>query len=282
MTFLCFVLSLFLGTRSFVLAWKEKTRWRYAHGAATVLFVSMGVFLFFLDPSHLSLKHGIIFLLTLLLAIFFPVYRKRRISICKSLFFCMFLVLYFLNLSLSLLTYFAEDLPILKVTLTGSKRQDWFTWKNPTQALQKNKIYSYQVKLATPEGTPLSEFYLSGDLMGIRAKVLRFHPILNRLGFRNVCHIDAIYNSYKTLHRFQSLPSQGYEIPYNHSLTITCSKWIWSFWEKIYQQKAFSNLVKSATLESSYFPLVDQKGYPFKGSYWLTITDGGLSSLPAK
>ena len=38
--------------------------------------------------------------------------------------------------------------------------------------------------------------------------------------------------------------------------------------------------IKSATLESGYFPLTYANGAPFRGAYYLTVTPGGLSSVP--
>jgi hypothetical protein len=184
------------------------------------------------------------------------------------------LIFGFVHLSLALglfLTFFFfpsfnKDLPVVRLVITGEKKQEQVEWKTPSSPLQKKSLDVYEVSLETPEGENIGTFFVYGDLVAVRAKVLRWHPFLNFIGFTNLCKIDTISNSYKDVKAFNAGPHIAYEI---HERAW--HDWIWAFWESFYNLKYTSWLVQAATLESNAFPLVPH-------THVLTITDGGLSA----
>ena len=114
----------------------------------------------------------------------------------------------------------------------------------------------------------------------MKAKALRFRPVLNLIGLHNLFRIEYVYNGYTTAERFNQYPHQAHEIPAPHPILSSMQKRFWGFWDEAFYQQNDPWWIKSATLESSYFPLVNPDGTPFHGSYYLTVNPGGLSSIP--
>lgn len=191
------------------------------------------------------------------------------------LFLCCCLVI----LSLSFFNRISEDKPVLKVVLTGMKEEEWVEWKNPQEALKSAYLPTYEVRLEKPDGKLLDSFFLYGDLVGIRAKVIRFTPFLNAIGIANIYQLETVYNGYSTSLRHNAYPACA------RPLNVSSSKLqciLWNFWEKLFVQQCHSSWIKSAALESAYFPLADQHGEPICKDYLLTISAGGLSSIAVK
>lgn len=186
--------------------------------------------------------------------------------------FCCFIVLNF-----SLFNRLSEDKAILKVVLTGNEGGEEIEWKSPKEALKRTYLPTYEVRLEKPDGRLVDTFYMYGDLIGIRAKVIRFAPFLNAIGVSNLYQLEAVYNGYRTVDRHNSFPT--------HARDITLSSiqdGLWNFWERLFVQQCHCSWIKSASLESSYFPLTDLGGKPISKEYLLTITSGGLSSIAFK
>ncbi len=110
----------------------------------------------------------------------------------------------------------------------------------------------------------MGAYSLEGDLVGIRARIIRFAPFLNFLGFSNICHIDSIHNGYLKMDDHNRLPHVGYAISS-----------AWWFWMKLFQQEWSIPGIKNAVLQSNYLPLKDN-------SYYITVTAAGISCTPTK
>ena len=54
---------------------------------------------------------------------------------------------------------------------------------------------------------------------------------------------------------------------------------VFKYWESFFSIKANSFWIKSATLESNYFPMIDENGEAFEGTFLLTISNSGLSAI---
>lgn len=256
-------------------------------------FRSLILAIFEVKRIPLRLLDGGLFLLYLFLALLLPVQnmpviigasaiigislflRLRRpyapaysFRLLKGAAFFGFLILYTLAFSLSACFNLSEDQAVLKVNLTGKTRQEWVEWKNPRGVLKKEPMTAHEVRLETLEGKEIGSYFFLGDQVALKAKVIRFSPLLNALGIKNRCRLDALHNSYSTAERGNLLPVQYEELHHPDPLT----EWIWKFWEPLYLQTQESEWIKSATLESNYFPLDAEK------SYLLTVNQGGLSS----
>ncbi len=198
----------------------------------------------------------------------------------KALLVMVLLIACLLAVMMSGFQYLTEDRPVLKVVLTGDQKQELVEWQPPNGTLRKETLTSYEVEFQTPEGAPVTEIYAYGDQVAAKARVLRFKPILNVIGIQNLCKIEYIHNSYDTAPRFNAYPHKAWEIRTAHPLIEPYQEKFWNFWRNYYSQEEKSAWVKSATLESTYFPLVRPDGTAFKGAYFLTVTSGGLSAVP--
>jgi hypothetical protein len=277
----CFFLSLLLGSRCLLLAFYEKKRFFHLIFSLFYFLVASLVFvsgrISFLDELQ---KKSLFFLfLTLLVALLLiPRLRakpkKKRLLLKASAFFA-FVLFSTMSLGLALITHCQNDKPLLKVTLTGKTKEEWVEWKNPASKLQKQKVTAYQIELYSAEGKYLGEFFAYGELIALRAKVLRFSSLPHFFGVDNLAQIDALYNGYRSVSRSNQMPHFATSIGSIFPLTS-----LWEpLWEKIYHNTSLSRWIKAATLESTYFPLTLENGDPFFGSFYLTITEGGLSAL---
>lgn len=179
--------------------------------------------------------------------------------------FTAFWALALLSISLSGFSNLTEDTPIAQIVITGNQQEKWVEWKNPNGALCCEWVDASEVVLQSPNGNVIGKYGIYGDFVAVRARVIRFSPILNFLGIPNVCHLEAVYNGYETMQRHNQLPHLGYPIP----LPVSIFRHLW---EKGFYLNWKSSWIKSSTLESNYFPLQSSR------TFWLTISEGGLSS----
>ena len=161
---------------------------------------------------------------------------------------------------------------IARVTLTGENRSEWVTWKNPQTDLEGAWLQSYEVIVEDLKGNELFHEYLYGDLVGLRAQVVTFHWPFHLLGFSNLCHLDNIYNGYRTANRHNRFPHLASALPFSFPF-------LQQLWTKLYHGQWSLLGIKSATLESAFLPLVsgDQ---PTQDTYWLLVGSSGLTSIP--
>jgi hypothetical protein len=176
---------------------------------------------------------------------------------------------------IALFNHFGAEKDVARVTISSSIKKEWVEWKNPSGPNQARLLSIHEVSLENMEGKNIGTFFVYGDQVSVKAKILRWHPFLNLLGFSNLCKIDSITNSYREVRDFNALPHIAYQVAFPH-----LHEWIWKFWDYLYFLKITSWLVKSATLESNEFPLIDRGGRACNHTYTLTISDGGLSASP--
>jgi hypothetical protein len=174
-----------------------------------------------------------------------------------------------------------EDRPLIKLILTGNTRQEHVVWQPPNGTPQNQTLTDHEIVFQTPEGKPLATVFLYGDQLAVKVKIVRFRPILNLLGVRNLARVDYIYNGYTTAERHNFYPHHAEEIPMGNPALEPFQKTFWRYWEDLYYGKSRHTLIiESATLESNFFPLVDQNGAPVRDQYFLTVNTGGLSAIP--
>jgi hypothetical protein len=287
---LCFALLALLAIRSLILAVAERKPviirlfdllLAFMFGAAT------GVLFFFVDWREAQNPAVLLIFLPAAVIVLSLRWRLRRPYESRPvalLFKILFVLLLALVSVLVLMTagfiHLIEDQPLLKVTMTGNHEKQLVEWKNPEGTLQKENLEAYQVLFDTSVDKRVADLYIYGDQVAVKAKVIRFRPVLNLLGLRNLCRIEYIYNGYTSAERFNQYPHYAMKIPSPYPALSAFQERFWGLWEREYYQKVDTRWIKSATLESTYFPLVNPDGTPFHGSYYLTITSGGLSGVP--
>ena len=168
----------------------------------------------------------------------------------------------------------------MKVCLSGTTGHQEIEWKNPASSLQRQSLPTYEVILTPIHSNHSSRYYLYGDMVCIRARVLRFSPLLNGLGVQNICLVDSLSSDYFAVEKKNTFPIQSMSTLGNNVSLL--QKLVWNLWEKVFFTKLSLPFIKSACMEAVYFPLVDKKGDPFQGSFFVTIHAGGLSSLQEK
>lgn len=176
--------------------------------------------------------------------------------------------------------HLTEDKGVLKITLTGATQKRFVEWKTPRSSLTQAEMTCYEVVISTLEDKPLWQAYVYGDFCAVRCKIIRLHPFFNRLGISNIYHLDAVYNGYRTAEDYGRYPVEATSLaPFATSINLF-EQFFWRMWSKNFNNYYTSKWIKSATLESNYFPLTQASLKPYCGSFLLTITPGGLSSIP--
>ncbi len=265
---LLFFTALFLSLRSFGLAAFEKKAkplrlldlcFALLYLASFVLVLINGRELFSIGWKTLALLLGIYgfafganFYLRLK-------YGFRHLTL-KAVGFALFLLFFSWNLTLAGFLQATSENELIRVVITGER--------------EHNKA---QVKLESLRGELLAEFYIPGDFVTLRAKVIRVKPFLSFLGISNLCKIERISNSFRNAKQEKNFPRFAEELTLSHAKSFPC--FFENFWEELFFQKAKSFWIKSALMQASYFPLIERSGKPFKGEYLLTLTSTGLSSL---
>lgn len=287
-----FSLLLLMALRSLVLFLAEDKGWPgklmdllliASFGAAAALLFSLTRALLLNDLSQTILT-AILFFIPF--AILLIVRLRRRGSggpaawAAKTILVLFVISLTLLAAMMAGFLYLSEDAPVMKVILTGNIQKEPVEWMPPNGLPHKESLDAYEVLMESTEGNAISTLYVYGDQVAVKARIIRFKPVLNLLGFHNLCSIEYVYNGYSTAERFNEMPHHAQEVVHTHPFLTPFQEDFWGYWESLYSGESASTWVKSATLESQYFPLVDSDGNPYRGSFFLTITSGGLSAVP--
>ena len=289
---ICFCLLVILALRSFVLMIAESKPllvrlldFVLALGfGASALFLLVFLELRFPEsPLQMAAVLGVLALPAVLITarrLRKPYSPRPVLFLSKTVFVLALLGASLIALMVSGFQFLAEDQPVLKITMTGRERPEVVAWKPPDGAHQERELMAFEVQFETPDGKPVAQLFVYGDQVAVKARVIRFRPVLNAMGVRNLCRLEYAHNGYSTAERFNQLPHRAHVIAAVHPRLETVQAWFWKQWEGIYYQEEENWWVKTATLESGYFPLTYSDGAPFRGAYYLTITSGGLSSVP--
>jgi len=290
-TIFCFFLLSLLAVRSLILAFSEAKPWYYRILDILMLICfaifAEAIFLFsrYRFPEGLTAKIALFVIAAIPVMLSIDFRLRRRFSpnailfILKAIFTLGLLAVSLLAVMSAGFLYFLEDQPVLKVVMTGQEQTQLVEWQPPNDTRHKENLTAYEVLFQTPQGAPVAQLFVYGDQVAVKAKIIRFQPTLNLIGLHNLCRIDYVHNGYTTAKRFNYYPHQAQEIRTVNSALSRFQDSFWQFWERIYYQQEQNAWIKSATLESTYFPLVDPKGKPFHGAFYLTINPGGLSSV---
>jgi hypothetical protein len=138
------------------------------------------------------------------------------------------------------------------------------------------------VVFRTPEGAAVSETWLYGDQVAVKGRVLRLSPVLNAAGVPNLFELLFAHNGYATAERHNTRPHVAVPLPSGGPLAVhpwwrPVQAWLLARWETGTAADS-SWAIRSATIESTYFPLVDAGGQSLRATYRLMLTPGGLSA----
>jgi hypothetical protein len=174
------------------------------------------------------------------------------------------------------------DRPVLLVEVTGETATETVRWAPPNQPVREERLRTHRVVFRDPEGAPVAEAWLYGDEVAVKGRVLRLAPILSAAGLPNLFELSFAHNGYRTLERHSSYPHVAVPLPRLGPLAV--HPWwrpiqgrLLSGWERMSPEgKPWA--IRSLTVESTYFPLVDPVGTPLRHTYRLVLTPGGLSA----
>ena len=176
----------------------------------------------------------------------------------------------------------SEDRPVMLVDVTGETASKEVAWAPPDQPARREPLLTHHVVFRTPEGEAVSEAWLYGDQVAVKGRVLRLSPVLNAAGIANLFELQFAHNGYLTAERHGTFPHQAVPLPCTGPLAV--HPWwrpvqtrLLEWWEKGTGEGS-SLAVRSATTESTYFPLVDPSGKPVRRTFRVVLTPGGLSA----
>ncbi|MFI5334173.1 MAG: hypothetical protein ACHQT8_03280 [Chlamydiales bacterium] len=193
------------------------------------------------------------------ISIFWRLKKGARYPLLRFFFFLGFLLAVSLTLALAGYYRITREAPLLQVEIPGQKKED-----------------GYLVELHTMEGELLGKYLIQGDLVALRAKIIRTKPLLHFFGVSNLCKVERIFGCYQ---------ETADERRFSHSVedlavmsTHPLSRFFEKIWANIFFEKEESLWAQNALMQASFFPLVDSSGKPFQGSFFLTLTQTGISS----
>ena len=145
--------------------------------------------------------------------------EKKETFIFKKLFFAtLFSALGIALFGINSIETLSSEKPILKVRLTGKSENHEMEWKNPHRKdVQRSNIAAHEVILQTTDKNEVFHSFLPGELCAVRAKIFRFHPLLNALGISNKYRLDLIYTGYRSAKKYAEFPIDA------HPLTLPLS-----------------------------------------------------------
>jgi hypothetical protein len=178
----------------------------------------------------------------------------------------------------------STDHPVLVVEVTGETAEKVVHWAPPDQPMREQTLRTSQVRFRTPAGQKLADVWIYGDQVAVSGRVLRLSPQLNAAGLTNLFALDFVHNGYVDADRHNGQPHQAVPLPAVGPLAVH-PRWrelqdsLISLWERRSTQDS-PWLLRAATTESTYFPLVDKmpNGKPLRRTYTLVLTPGGLTA----
>jgi hypothetical protein len=174
------------------------------------------------------------------------------------------------------------DRPVLLVDVTGETGSQTVRWAPPDQPSREQALRTHRVVFRSADGEPVAEAWLYGDEVAVKGRVLRLAPILSAAGLPNLFELSFAHNGYTTADRHGSYPHAAVPLPRAGPLAV--HPWwrpiqarLLDGWERL-SAEGRPWAIRSLTVESTYFPLVDHAGNPLRHTYRLVLTPGGLSS----
>jgi hypothetical protein len=176
-----------------------------------------------------------------------------------------------------------EDKPVLLVELTGATAVEEVSWAPADGEARREKLATHEVLFRRPaDGALVGQAWVYGDEIAVKARVLRLSPFLNAAGISNLFRLTFAFNGYRSIERHSSYPHKAFPLaPVGplavHPLWRSTQDELIRRWESGTADGSVW-LIRSATTESTFFPLTDDTGRPKKRTYRLVVTPGGLSA----
>jgi hypothetical protein len=174
------------------------------------------------------------------------------------------------------------DHPVLIVEVTGETATKTVRWAPPNQPPREETLLTHRVVFRNPDGVSVAEAWLYGDEVGVKGRVLRLAPLLSAAGLPNLFELTFAHNGYRTSARHATYPHVAVPLPPSGPLAVhpwwrPIQRRLLGGWERV-SREGRPWAIRSLTVESTYFPLVDPVGKPLRQTYRLVLTPGGLSS----
>ena len=238
--FAYFLLSLLLSLRSLTLFFAGKNRFFAA--VCALFFLALALPFSSVVLADLTHHRTIKILLFVLFAvpIGYSLWRhlrspqeRKETFFWKKLFFAtLFSALGIALFGINSIENLSNEKPILKVRLTGKSENLEMEWKNPQRkAVQRSSIAAHEVILQTTDKNEIFHSFLPGELCAVRAKIFRFHPLLNALGISNKYRVDLIYTGYRSAKKYAEFPIDAHPITFPLSFFNALA---FKYWESFF------------------------------------------------
>jgi hypothetical protein len=174
-----------------------------------------------------------------------------------------------------------NETPILTIEVTGETRPRGIIWAAPGEELVNRTLRTHHVIFKTPAGETVADDWVFGDQVAVKGRVLRLSPWLQLAGMQNLFELSFAHNGYLTAEREADNPHQTVKLPPRGPLAVH-PRWrplrdrLLAAWERK-TPKDSEWAIRAATIESTYFALVDADGKPLRHTYQLVLTPGGLT-----
>lgn len=165
--------------------------------------------------------------------------------------------------------------PFMVIRMTGEKE------KKPVSVLpalgsSQEMVDYYHVLFETTRGEKMADAYLYGDLVGVRVKTLHFSSWLSFFGFEPCYRVDMVYNGFMEKSLYSKLPLQIVELESKDLRNSLFDRFFLAFWNTHFYEYKPSYFIKTAALQSQYFPLFSKEAKPFVGSFELSLYSSGI------
>jgi len=175
-----------------------------------------------------------------------------------------------------------EDQPVLLVDVTGETDTEVVRWAPPNLPAREEPLTRHHVVFREPAGETVADAWVYGDQVAVKGRVLRLSPLLNIAGVPNLFELLFAHNGYATAERHSTMPHAAVPLPPMgplavHPLCRGVQARLLAAWEREAGDSPAWG-IRSATLESTYFPLVEPDGSPVKRTFRVVLTGGGLTA----
>jgi hypothetical protein len=165
--------------------------------------------------------------------------------------------------------------PELILEMTGQIEQRTI---QPIASVSKEIVPHHRVLLKDIKGNLLADELFYGDLVSLRVRTIQFPTAMVFLGFRPLYRVDMLYNGFLDGSRYGIFPVTAKDmLRIRSGVEKLCDRFFAKLWTDSFYSPQPAKWIKTAALQSQYFPLVDKNQQPFRGCYELRLYPSGIS-----
>ncbi len=172
------------------------------------------------------------------------------------------------------------DRVTLTVDVTGETRPQTAESAGPDQPATPRTVTAHRVKFWLPTGIQVGDYWINGDRLAVKGRVLRLPPVLSGVGIPNFYQLLEVHNGY--VNRDPKKGDVRQETPFAAEGPLAVHPW----WRPI-QTRLIHDwqggdsgeswwALGSETNESPYYPLVEAGGKPLHRQFLFVLPPSGI------